>query len=193
MPALQTACVDSWKHHCPDYKLVFWNEENIPSIPLVNRLIKKRHFAFASDYIRLWVLYNYGGFYLDTDIELIKSLDAMRCVGSFVCEESPGRPTNAAAAALKGEEYFLRCSEFMEYSFLEEKRILYSPEVTREVLRTDPNGVRVLDSDYFYPFNPYVQEIKGLMFRDITERTVGIYHYSGSWKLSILERLRRLL
>ena len=71
-------CIDSWAKILPDYKVMLWNEEtyNINEAPLfVKTAYKAKKWAFASDYVRLWALYNYGGVYLDTDTEVLKPLD----------------------------------------------------------------------------------------------------------------------
>lgn len=71
-------CIESWKKHLPDYKIMLWNEDtyNISEAPLfVQTAYNSEKWAFASDYIRLWALFNYGGIYLDTDTEVRKSLD----------------------------------------------------------------------------------------------------------------------
>ena len=46
--------------------------------------------GFVPDYARLDILYNYGGFYLDTDVELIRSLDDLRNQGAFCGVEKWG-------------------------------------------------------------------------------------------------------
>lgn len=71
-------CIESWEKHLPDYKIMFWNEDtyDISQAPtFVQTAYKARKWAFASDYVRLWALYNYGGVYLDTDTEVLKPLD----------------------------------------------------------------------------------------------------------------------
>ena len=71
-------CFESWKKHLPDYKFMFWNEEtyDIATAPrFVQEAYNAKKWAFASDYIRLWALYQYGGIYLDTDTEVLKPLD----------------------------------------------------------------------------------------------------------------------
>lgn len=71
-------CIDSWGKHLPDYKVMLWNEDtyNINDAPsFVQTAYNARKWAFASDYIRLWALYQYGGIYLDTDTEVLKPLD----------------------------------------------------------------------------------------------------------------------
>ena len=77
---LEKKCIASWKRFCPDYQIIEWNEDNydLASAPLfVRQAIQAKKWAFATDYIRLKVVYDYGGIYMDTDVELIKPLDAL--------------------------------------------------------------------------------------------------------------------
>ena len=72
-------CINSWRKHLPDYKVMLWDEDtyNINEAPeFVKTAYTAKKWAFASDYIRLWALYQYGGIYLDTDTEVLKPLDS---------------------------------------------------------------------------------------------------------------------
>lgn len=73
--------IESWKKFCPDYEIKEWNDEILKEID--NQFAKEAYdakkYAFASDYIRLYVLKKYGGIYLDTDVELTHSLDEFLC------------------------------------------------------------------------------------------------------------------
>lgn len=77
IPEFEKKCIDSWKKILPDYELCLWNEDNFDFSK--NKFAKKAYeckkWAFVSDYIRIWVLYNEWWIYLDTDVEVIKSLD----------------------------------------------------------------------------------------------------------------------
>ena len=70
-------CIDSWKKFCPDYKIVRWDESNydVHKNQYMSDAYKEKKWSFVSDYARLDVIYQYGGIYLDTDVELVKSLD----------------------------------------------------------------------------------------------------------------------
>lgn len=71
-------CLNSWRELLPDYDILRWDETNydIGKAPrFVQEAYNAKKWAFASDYIRLWALYNYGGIYLDTDTEVKKNLD----------------------------------------------------------------------------------------------------------------------
>lgn len=72
-PDLINKCIDTWSAVLPDYKIKEWNESNSPiDHPFVKYCLENKQWAFASDYVRLWVLYNEGGLYLDTDMEVKK-------------------------------------------------------------------------------------------------------------------------
>lgn len=88
-PANIKACIKSWKRHLPDWEFKEWNETSfdINSHPYVKDAINKRKWAFASDYIRLYALSNWGGVYLDTDIRLFKSLNEFLKYDFFTAHE----------------------------------------------------------------------------------------------------------
>lgn len=72
-------CIESWHKYMPDYELKLWNEESFDidnSCKFVKEAFAQKKYAFVSDYVRVFALYNYGGIYLDTDIELIKPIDS---------------------------------------------------------------------------------------------------------------------
>lgn len=70
-------CVDTWKRILTDYEIIEWNKNNYDwhKHPFVERAIELEAWAYASDYARLDVLNNYGGIYLDMDVEVFKKFD----------------------------------------------------------------------------------------------------------------------
>lgn len=85
-PAIIKKCIKSWKKYCPDYQIIEWNEDNfdVNSVPFCQQAYEAKQWAFVSDYVRLKVLLDYGGIYMDTDVELIRSIDAMLPLGCFI-------------------------------------------------------------------------------------------------------------
>ena len=78
MPKIAQKCIKSWKKYCPDYEIVCWNETNYSldkKCAYVQEAFEEKKWAFVSDYARLDIVYSYGGIYLDTDVELISSLE----------------------------------------------------------------------------------------------------------------------
>ena len=81
LPKLAEKCIRSWKKYCKGYEIRLWNESNfdIASAPLyVRQAYEAKKWAFVTDYVRLQVVYEHGGIYLDTDVEVKKSLDPLR-------------------------------------------------------------------------------------------------------------------
>ena len=70
-------CLESWKKNCPDYQIVLWNEDNcdLNENNYVREAASVQKWAFVSDYFRLKILYEYGGVYIDTDVEILKPID----------------------------------------------------------------------------------------------------------------------
>lgn len=77
--------IDTWKKYCPDYTIKEWNETNfdIHCCKYVEQAYQAKKWAFVSDYARFYALYNEGGIYFDTDIEVLKSFDDLLENGAF--------------------------------------------------------------------------------------------------------------
>lgn len=73
-PKTYQDCIDSWKRVCPDYEIIEWDSESYDCKKniFVKQAFEKKKWAFVSDYARLDVIYNFGGIYLDMDVELLK-------------------------------------------------------------------------------------------------------------------------
>lgn len=82
-------CIDRWKQFCPDYEIIEWNEDNYDfnKHPYMKDAYKEGAYGFVPDYARLDILYSQGGFYMDTDVELKKSLDGLRYQEAFCSVE----------------------------------------------------------------------------------------------------------
>ena len=71
--------MQSWKEKLPDYEFKLWNFDcfDINSSQWVKEAFEAKKYAFAADYIRLYAVYNYGGIYMDMDVEGIKSFNPL--------------------------------------------------------------------------------------------------------------------
>lgn len=197
LPPLELSCVDSWKRFLPDYELRLWNERNFDfsSSRYAMQAYEVGKYAYVSDYVRTVVLYEYGGIYLDTDMEiragfreLIEKYDNVlgfltsRQIGAGVislCEHSPLMKSFM--------EYYNR--DFIKNGVM---NLCDNTGVLTELLRRQGlvmnrctqkvNDIVVLSREYFYPKKISDNEFK------ITENTVAVHHASGSW---MSERQRR--
>lgn len=73
-------CMDSWKKYCPDYQIMEWGNGAVAQIDnaYVQEAFKAKKWAFVSDYIRLYALNKFGGFYFDSDLEITDNIDKFR-------------------------------------------------------------------------------------------------------------------
>ena len=79
MPEMALRCLESWRKYMPYYEYRLWSEDNfdVNDIQYTKEAYQARKFAFVSDYVRLWALYNEGGIYFDTDVEVFKPFDTL--------------------------------------------------------------------------------------------------------------------
>lgn len=90
LPESAKKCIDSWRKFLPDYEIKEWNETNydVHKIPYIHEAYEARKFAFVSDYARFDILYQYGGLYFDTDVQLLKPMDEIIAKGPFMGREA---------------------------------------------------------------------------------------------------------
>lgn len=115
-------CIRSWKTHMPDFEIVEWCEENF-SIENANDYVKEAYrtkkWAFVADYVRLYALYNYGGLYFDTDVEVFKSFDPLLTSDCFFGFETRDYLMTAVMGACKNSQIiknFLKEYENMKFN-----------------------------------------------------------------------------
>lgn len=89
-PDIIKSCIQSWKKHCPDWEIIEWNEDNfdVTAIPYMKEAYEQKKWAFVSDVARLLIVYQSGGVYLDTDVELSEPLDEWIKHDAFFAFES---------------------------------------------------------------------------------------------------------
>lgn len=105
-PEVVKKCIKSWKEHMPDYEIKEWNESNfdVNMFEYSKEAYNNKVWGFVADPIRIWALYNYGGIYLDTDVEVYKSFDDLLDNKFFIGFEQPHYFGNATIGAEKGNE-----------------------------------------------------------------------------------------
>ena len=79
MPSPVQAFVDSWRRQLPDYEVMEWNERNfdVNAWRYTSEAYSSGKFAYVSDVARLHALHTCGGIYLDTDVEVKRSLNEL--------------------------------------------------------------------------------------------------------------------
>lgn len=198
LSSLQKICVSTWYEKLPDYKIILWNEENIKKNEYVDYHLNKKNWAFVADYIRLKALQDYGGIYLDVDVEVVKSFDDLLNNNVFLGEELPGRLNNAILGATKGSNYIEECRKYVIERFESRKPQMLSPEVSTHIYNKCFNkdkDIKIYPPSFFYPYNPYSENenLHQLMACFIKEDTYAIHHWGKSWEIGVFEKVKRKL
>lgn len=199
-------CINSWKRFCPDYEIIEWNESNfdIHCMPFVEQAIRAKKYAFASDVARLIVVYENGGLYFDTDVEVVKSFDDLLANKAFLGFENSeyvasglGFGSEAGVAFFKEHIDAYKDEVFInpDGSF----NMLGCPRVATKLLLDKglvQNGQeQIVDGVHIYPsdyFNPY-DSITGKLTK--TANTYSVHWYDASWSGTphIILKLKRLI
>lgn len=189
-PKLFKKCLASWRKFCPDYEIREWNEDNfdVASCPYVKEAYEAKKWAFVSDYARFKVLYEYGGIYLDTDVELLKNLDGLLSNPFTGFEESDSVATGLIMGCEKGDGLCAEMTEEYEKDafFIDGKQNLRTvcERVTDDLIRHGliPNG----ETQSVFGYTIYAKDYFNPMDRDrgkvvATENTYSIHWYAGTW------------
>ena len=191
MPELALKCIASWKKYLSDYEIKEWNEDNfdLDAYPYAREAYDNRKFAFVADVVRLYALYHEGGIYMDTDVEVLKPLDAFLLHDAVSGFESETQIQTGLMACREGHPLFKELLD--DYNGLHFVLPDGSLDYTTNVIRiTDTclkyglkqnnqlqtvNGFTLYPKDYFCPKSYSDGNIY------LTENTVTIHHFAGSW------------
>ena len=186
-------CINSWKKYCPDFEIKEWNESNydIHKHPYMEKAYNEKKWAFVPDYARLDIMYEHGGIYLDTDVEVIKDLSPLCKFKAFKGFENstivndgqgfgcmPGMPIfKEMISCYDGDEPYEMIDGELHY--IESPRlctkVLLNHGLKQNGLRQNVADIEIFPVDYFCPKDYQTGKLK------VTENTYSIHHFDGSW------------
>ena len=174
-------CMKTWGKHLEGYEVIEWNENNfdIDSHPFVKAAYKAKKWAYVSDYIRAYVIYKYGGIYLDTDILVLDNFDRFLNNRAFVGFENPQYPFTAVFGAEPGHplvkdmiEYYDRLDEY-KFDFEKNNTISVSDLLIKKYRCKVGNKFQILDEDIaVYP---------DTVLCNPSENSISIHVFTGTW------------
>ncbi|WP_329739645.1 glycosyltransferase family 32 protein [Enorma massiliensis] len=191
LPKSAQVYIETWKKFCPDYTIMRWDETNfdVTVNDYVREAFESKKWAFVSDYVRLWVLVNHGGIYMDTDVELTAPLDEFLTHRAFSGFESNTSIPTGLMACEKGFPLF--CELLHDYDGRKFIKPDGSFDVTTNVVAItntclkhglvlnnkfqEPCGFALYPNDWFCPKSHDTGEIH------LTKNTHAIHHFNGSW------------
>lgn len=183
------ACMASWRKYCPDFEIIEWNENNfdLDKCPLIKKALAEKNYPLASDMMRVLILNEHGGIYLENDVEILKPLDRFmqhelfmgyECkfwVSNAVIGGVPGHPVFQTLAKLCASKYSLkitqRLSMHMWSAVLSQKYHIHARGRTKLL----DNGVGIYSREWFYPIH-YITRKKVIL-----PNTHTIHYYTGTW------------
>lgn len=191
-PSKMEKCIRSWKKHLAGYQFMEWNEENfdLAANRYVMEAYEAKKYAFVSDYVRLHALYEHGGIYMDTDVEVIKTLDPFLKHEAFSGFEDETFLQSGTMGAARHHPWIQELLE--DY----ESRSFVRPDGTYDLttntavitaicknhglvlnghLQVLQNGVVFYPRDYFSPYD----YINGGNYK--TDNSYTIHHFAQSW------------
>ena len=214
-PDLVKRCISSWKEKLPDFNFILWDKDlverefqgrtNFTNLDefreghevtngnlWLKQTIGRGKYAFAADYIRIFALYHYGGIYLDSDVEIIKSFDPFLKHDLFIGIDCLSDFDPAIVGAIPGHPWLKKLLEYyQDRSFIQKDGKLDTrplPAIFEETARQlfnykqngklqiiEDQGVIIYTCDYFSPKNIYFNRIKK------TKNTVSVHHFDGNW------------
>lgn len=186
------AMIATWRRFCPDYEIIEWNESNfdISGSVYARDAYAARKWAFVSDYVRLRVLYEYGGIYMDTDVEVVRPFDDLLKHEAFMCFEG----TEVSIGTFGIEPHHPLTQELLKWY---DTARYVPPEQGGQVVTNLQIVTRVLHERYglqlngrrqvvghdivVYPMDYFIAKIYQLGWICPTENTYAIHHYAASW------------
>ena len=193
MPQLAQTCMESWGKYLPDYKLKLWDEDSfdINSVPYVKEAYQSRKFAFVTDYVRLYALFNEGGIYMDTDVEVLKSFDDLLYLPAFSGYESnkfSSFPTGIMASEKGGVWVKEQLVYYKDIHFIKSDGsydMTTNTQTISQIMAENgfelngkcqvyKNDMHCFPKDYFCPMSS-TRVLK------LTKNSYCIHHFAASW------------
>lgn len=186
--------IGTWKKYCPDYEIIEWNENNfdVTQNQYCKEAYEAKKWAFVSDYARLKVLYDFGGIYMDTDVEVVRPLDDLLQYNWFSGFESEDRiPTGTMGAGWNSTVIKIFLDNYNERHFIKDDgsfdlttNVEVMTKLLKEKYKVQLNNTRqifdnnslLLPFDYLCAKSFFTGEISK------TENTYTIHHFKGTWR-----------
>lgn len=190
-PKLAQKCIASWKKFCPDYEIIEWNEDNfdLNYNDYTRYCYENKKWAFLSDFVRLIVIVECGGIYLDTDVELVKKPDELLQYEAFYgFENNEYVNSGEGFGAVPGHSTVVEMQKEYESMTRDQNGnypVVACPAVNTRVLvanglkldgtRQNVAGAEILPADFLNPYDDPTGKLNK------TRNTIAIHWYAKSW------------
>lgn len=207
--------IETWKKHNPDYEIREWNESNFDiniSRYAAEAYVAKK-WGFVGDIVRLYALYNFGGIYLDVDVECLKSFDSLLDNHAVLGFEGKYHFSNAVLMSEKGNPLFkFFLEQYENRNFKSNDKYLWGcgidltsgPAIMSAAFMKYQKKHFISEGNYNFPdvniysqdyLTPNVFSCPDDHYKCVTDNTVTIHHFEGSWKVKhplMLTKMQKL-
>ena len=184
LPDMAKKCIESWRKYFPDYEIREWNESNfdLKSCDYCREAYQAKKWAFVSDYARFWILYNYGGLYFDTDVEVIRDMSEIVNRGAFMGCEAVNKCAPGLGLYKEILDFYHTIHFANEDGTLNEQTVVfYTTNILKKHGLQEVEEIQNIAGVYIYPAEYFCPMNYGTGKLTITKNTVSIHHYSASW------------
>lgn len=188
LPKFAEKCLRSWKKYCPDYEIVRWDESNfnVHCNAWCASMYEQKRWAFLSDYARLKIIYENGGVYLDTDVELVKSLDMVLNDSCFMGLDTTKMVNNGLGFGAEKNHPFIKINMDAYDAVTDFANPELNSWITTRLLKPygvdcESTEVQQLDGVTIYPSVYFCAKHTHTGIITITSNTISIHHFDCSW------------
>lgn len=192
IPEQNKRWMESWKKYCPDYEIIRWDESNydVTKNQYMYEAYQAKKWGFVPDYARMDIIYNNGGIYLDTDVELLKNLDELLYQKAFAgIDGTRNISWGLGFGACKGCGIIKDVKDFyIDKSFKNEDgslKIVAAPILQKDFFTkrgyVNNGEYQVIDEMTVYPEKILSAKCNFTGRICPTENSFSVHHYDGSW------------
>ncbi len=214
-PSLIKSCIETWKKILPEYEFMLWDTNRFPLEDniWVKQAFEAKKYAFAADYIRLYAVHKFGGIYMDTDIEVIKSYNSLLNLPYFFGSEGGGIIEAGVFGAEKGCDWINDCLSYYDgksfikndgsYDTLTLPRIMMKKiketYIIEELTGSETKNYLYspsVDKLFMFPKDFFCAKNHGTGIIEKTDNTFCIHHFAMSWipkKTTFLSNIKKKL
>ena len=207
IPRICKKWMNSWKDHNPQWEYKLWDEKNIKELNVedLNVYSKKFNPGYRSDILRYVILKKFGGIYVDTDFECLKSIPSNFLNYKFIAGIMFGNKPSIGNSILMSSPNFILIDKILNYI----RSIDYKNDINHIINNSGPETVTreyfylnnqiqdqslILPSNYFYPYPNFMINTQNDRYKEIEDISIGIHHWEMTWmKGNLFQRIKQKL
>jgi len=203
LPGDVKRCIRTWRRYCPDYSITQWNEDNfhVDEHPFTRAAYREKAWAFVSDYARLKILYDNGGIYFDTDVELLKNIDELLEHECYLGLQQNGFRCNTGLGfgCEKHNKVIKAMLDMYDNTPFDINNIIpisctYIGTKALETLGFEyRDHMQVIHGAVIYPSRYFDPVAPGNSKNLLSDETISIHHYTATWMPGRVRWRRKLL